>query len=43
MMVGTKPMPHGTTPPRMASPLLGAALFAACAAAVLYIRSFGDY
>jgi cytochrome b len=43
MMLGTKPMPAGTPAPRMASPLLGLALFTACAAVVLYIRSFGDY
>jgi cytochrome b len=43
MMRGSKPMPPGTPQPRMASPLLGLALFAACAAVVLYIRSFGDY
>lgn len=43
MMLGTKPMPAGTRAPRMAPPLLGLALFAACAAVVLYIRSFGDY
>jgi cytochrome b len=43
MMIGTKPMPEGTRQPRMAPPLLGVVLFAACAAVVLYIRSFGDY
>lgn len=43
MMIGTKPMPEGTPAPRMAPPLLGALLLAACAAVVLYIRSFGDY
>ncbi|WP_027283754.1 cytochrome b/b6 domain-containing protein [Rubritepida flocculans] len=43
MMIGTKPMPEGTRAPRMAPPLLGLALFALCAAVVLYIRSFGDY
>jgi cytochrome b len=43
MMIGTKPMPEGTLEPRMAPPLLGLVLFAACAGVVLYIRSFGDY
>jgi len=43
MMLGHKPMPAGTRPPRMAPVALGVVLFALCAGVVLYIRSFGDY
>lgn len=43
MMLGHKPMPAGTRPPRMAPRALGVVVLALCAAVVLYIRSFGDY
>lgn len=41
MMIGTKPMPEGTTPPRMGHPILALGLLAASAGFVNWISRFG--
>jgi len=41
MMIGTKPMPQGTRPPRMASNLLALGLFLASAGFVNWISRLG--
>ncbi|UPY35193.1 cytochrome b/b6 domain-containing protein [Sediminicoccus sp. KRV36] len=41
MMIGTKPMPQGTTPPRMGHPVLALALLGASAGLVNWISRFG--
>jgi cytochrome b len=41
MMIGTKPMPPGTTPPRMGHPALAFALLCASAGLVNWISRFG--